>query len=207
MTDLLIPAPSGMPLEFRSAQVLDVNFPERIIRLIAMPYGQPAGVMKDGRMVMEWFEPGSFDGVERRASRIKVNRDHDLSKTVGRAVALYPNRAEGLIADLRISGRDGKVPLGDETLELANDGVLDASVGWVPMPGGENWLEQRSKRQITKAWLGHIALVPDPAYQGAQVLEVRRDDESRHEATSTTPLKDEIIAMLRERGHLPAGMV
>ena len=40
------------------------------------------------------------------------------------------------------------------------------------MPGGEVW-ETRSRRRLTKAWLGHIAMVPDPAYETANVLAVR----------------------------------
>ena len=49
----------------------------------------------------------------------------------------------------------------------------------MPMPGGEEWSEDRSLRRITKAWLHHLALTADPAYDGARVLEVRRADEWR----------------------------
>jgi hypothetical protein len=40
------------------------------------------------------------------------------------------------------------------------------------MADGEQW-EGRSRRRITRAWLGHVAFVPEPAYEGARVLAVR----------------------------------
>ena len=73
------------------------------------------------------------------------------------------------MAELKISN----TPLGDETLTLAADEVLDASAGYLPLPGGEKWLTRSSVR-ILKGWLGHIALVPEPAYEGARVLAVRQ---------------------------------
>jgi phage head maturation protease len=88
---------------------------------------------------------------------------------------------------LRIS----RTPLGDETLELADDGVLDASIGFAPMVDGVRW-NTRTARTITRAFLHHIALVPYPAYKGANVLAVRAD---RATVTGTaTPLLDRILA-------------
>ncbi len=73
-------------------------------------------------MVTEVISAGAFRGAERRASRVRVNRDHDLKRTVGKAIQLDTNDPQGLIADLEIA----RTPLGDETLELARDGCLDA---------------------------------------------------------------------------------
>lgn len=155
--------------ETRAAQLVDVRHPERIIELVVMPYNEPALVPHEGRMIREICMPGAWDGIQTRPGRVKVNRDHDLQRSVGKAVTFHPSREEGLIAEIRISATE----LGDETLTLAADGVLDASAGFRPMPGGESWHERRSLRRITKAWLGHIALCPDPAYDGARVLAVR----------------------------------
>jgi len=162
--------PSGV-LEYRAATQLGVSFPKRTIELVVMPYEQEAFVAYQDRMVTEVVSAGAFDGIERRANRIRVNRDHDLTRTVGRAIALHPSRIEGLVAELRISS----TPLGDETLQLADDEILDASAGFLPMPGGEVW-ETRSRRRLNKCWLGHIAMTPDPAYLGANVLAVRNAD-------------------------------
>ena len=140
---------------------------------------------------------GAYDGIERRANRIRVNRDHDVTRTVGRAVSFSPGRSEGLVAKLRIAN----TPLGDETLTLADDGVLDASAGYLPMPGGEKWLTRSSVR-ILKAWLGHIALVPEPAYEGARVLSVRQKANGEpvgiSEQAHETPNLDTVRAWLLE---------
>jgi HK97 family phage prohead protease len=189
------------PLEFRSAETLDVRFPDRVVEIVAVPYERDTVVVSRGEFVHESFGRNAFDGVERRANRVRVNRDHDLSKTVGRCVALHPSRAVGLVAELRIS----RTPLGEETLELASDGALDASVGFAPMPGGESWSENRTRRRIDRAWLGHIALVPDPAYEEANVLAVRSSDGDTPDiGNSDTPRLDEVLARLRELGYSPA---
>jgi len=161
-------APKG-ELEFRHAKQIGVSFPDRTIELVAMPYEEETLVEWQGRMVTEICSAGAFDGIERRANRVRVNRDHDLTRTVGRAIAFHPSRIDGLVAEIRIA----QTPLGDETLTLADEGILDASAGFLPMPGGEKW-ETRSRRRLNKCWLGHIAMTPDPAYESARVLAVRQ---------------------------------
>ena len=156
------------PLEIRAAIQTGVSYAERLIELIVMPYETETIVEHRGKLVREVIARGAFDGIERRANRIKVNRDHDLQRTVGKTVSLHPSRSEGLVAEVRIAGTE----LGDETLELANEGILDASAGFRPMPGGEQW-PSSDLRRVTRGWLGHIALVPDPAYETANVLSVR----------------------------------
>jgi HK97 family phage prohead protease len=157
-------------LEYRAAKQIGVSFPNRTIELIAMPYEEETIVPYEGRMVREVFSKGAFDGIERRANRVTVNRDHDITRTVGRAVKFHSGDA-GLVAEVRIA----KTLLGDETLELAGEEILDASVGFLPMADGEQWESNRSLRRLVKAWLGHIAMTPDPAYEGARVLSVRSD--------------------------------
>lgn len=188
-----------MPMEWRTARTVDVRFPDRVVELVAVPYNEETQVMKNGRWIVESVAPGSFDGVERRANRVKVNRDHDLAQTIGRCAALHPSRTEGLVAQLRIS----RTPLGDETLELCADGALDASVGFAPFPGHEHYTENRTRRLITKAFLGHIALTPDPAYEGAQVLAVRSWSGAVQEQhlPVPTPNLDRILAERMQRAY------
>lgn len=163
------------PIELRSAQTVGVRWKDRVIEVIAVPYEIEALVPHRGKMIRELFARGSFESIAGRPNRVKVHRDHPVpdpsyvSRPVGRAVALHPSRTEGLVAELGISN----TVLGDETLALAEDGVLDASVGFAVMPGGDEWLEQRAVRRVTKAYLDHIAMVPDPAYAEARVLAVR----------------------------------
>lgn len=159
--------PAGV-LRVRQAEQIGVSFPKRTIELIVTPYETETLVEHQGRMVTEVFSRGAYDGIERRANRIRVNRDHQRERTVGRALSLHPSRTEGLVAELRIA----QTPLGDETLTLADEGILDASAGYLPMAGGEKW-ETRNRVRVSRAWLGHIALTPDPAYEDANVLAVR----------------------------------
>jgi HK97 family phage prohead protease len=161
--------PAGQ-LRYRAVETLDVNYPNRTIELIVTPYETPAVVQMGGRNVTEVFSRGAYEGIERRANRVKVNRDHDIQRTVGKAIAFHPSREVGLVAEVRIA----KTPLGDETLALADEGILDASAGYLPMTDGEVW-ETRERVRVTKAWLGHIAMTPDPAYESAQVLAVRHN--------------------------------
>ena len=159
--------PTGL-LEYRTATQTAVNFAKRIVELIVMPYETETVVEHRGRMVREIVSRGAFDGIERRANRVRVNRDHDIKRTVGRALTFFPARDEGLVAELRIA----QTELGDETLALADEGILDASAGFMPMPDGETWPDPNLRR-LDKLWLAHIAMTPDPAYETANVLSVR----------------------------------
>ena len=124
--------------------------PEGGTPVVAVPYDEETRVPYRGRWVVETIAPGAFDGVERRANRVKVNLAHEVEAVLGRAVALRPSDPRGLVAELRIS----KTPKGDDVLELAADGALDASIGFAPMPGGEQWLDGgRTRRRITRAYL------------------------------------------------------
>lgn len=183
--------PTGQ-LEYRTAKQIGVNFPERTIELVVMPYEEETVVPFEGRMVREVCSRGAFDGIERRANRVRVNRDHDITRTVGRALRFWTSREEGLVASLRIARTD----LGDETLQLAEEEILDASAGFLPMPGGQVW-ENRNRRRLTKCWLGHIAMTPDPAYEGARVLAVRSAEEIAAEVVAT-PNLDAVRAWLLE---------
>jgi HK97 family phage prohead protease len=182
--------PAG-ELWIRTAQLVDVSFADRTIELIVIPYDTPTLVGYNGRMVHETVRRGSFDGIERRANRVRVNREHERMQTVGRAVAFHPSRDEGLVSEVKIA----RTPLGDETLELAADGCLDASAGFLPMAGGMRWLE-RSAYEVTKAWLGHIAMTSEPAYEGARVLSVRSADGDP--PLSATPNLDQWRAMVAD---------
>ena len=181
-------------LRWRDSKQLGFSFPERTIELVVMPYEEEALVPYGPRLVTEVISRGAFDGIERRSNRIRVNRDHQAERTVGRAVALHPAREEGLVAEVRIA----RTELGDETLALAEDECLDASAGFLPMPDGEEWETGRQRVRIHKAWLGHIALTPDPAYAGANVLAVRRAEQELVERPPTPNLEQVRAWMLEE---------
>lgn len=155
-------------------QVAEVNFPKRIVTVIAMPYERPTPI--DGRFV-EIVSRGAFDGIEKRTSQIRANRDHSWDKPVGKVVALHPSRKEGLVADVKIS----RTTVGQDTLELCEDDVLSASAGFGLLrrddgrvwDDAEVWERNRSVRRLNRLWLDHLAFVPNPAYPDAAVLSVR----------------------------------
>jgi hypothetical protein len=162
--------PDG-PLLFRSSSVVGVNFAQRIIEFVAAPYDEEAVVMWRGEPWREMFERGAWDGIEKRPNRVKVNREHDKTRTVGKVVNFWPSREEGLVGAARIA----KTPLGDETLALADDECLGASVGYAA-PGRYVNLDKSVRpglRRVKRAFMDHLSLVSDPTWESAAVLSVR----------------------------------
>jgi HK97 family phage prohead protease len=166
-------APSG-PVEYRSAQLANVDHVDRTIELVVMPYETGTTIVRrDGSTFTEIVSRGAFDGAEHETRRITVNRGHAIDRVVGKTTALYPNHPEGLVAEVRIS----RTELGNETLILAEDGILSASAGFRVKPNGESWPSPRIRR-LNHLDLHHIAMTPDPAYEDARVLAVRSEPTS-----------------------------
>lgn len=186
------------PVEIRESSVAGVNFAQRVIELIAVPYEEQAAIPFHGEVWSEMFLRGAFDGLEKRPGRVRANREHDDRRVIGKALRFWPSRQEGLVAEVRIS----QTALGDETLALADDDVLGASVGFA-VRGSDQELDKRNRiRRVKKAFLDHIAFTPTPAYAGAGVLAVR---DALQPATLSdmplpdTPALDELLAWRRER--------
>ena len=154
---------------FRSTGV-DVK--QRILEVIAVPYGQEAPVEYRGEMWLESFDRGAFDGIETRTNPVMVNREHRKGDTVGKVLTWWPERTEGLVAEVRVA----RTPRGDETLALAEDGMIRASIGFGVRLRHQVLERSSMKRRIRKAFVDHLGLVEDPAYTGAEVLGVRGSD-------------------------------
>jgi HK97 family phage prohead protease len=187
-----VPRPA---LEFRAATVSGVNFDQRIITLLAVPYDEEATIEYRGETWLETFLRGAFDGVEKSTRQVRANRDHDKGKTVGKALNFWPSREEGLVADIRIA----PTVLGDETLTLADEDMLSPSVGF-GVRGSDQILE-RPYRKIKRAFLDHVSFVETPAYPGAKVLAVREGEDvlAADLPKLVTPRLDEVQAWLRTR--------
>jgi HK97 family phage prohead protease len=172
------------PIELRTVALREVDYPQRLIDLIAVPWDEWTPVEYQGRMIEECFSPGAFGAVEKRVgrARFQVNVDHDPARWVGRVVGLHPGDRHGLRTELQIR----RTPEGDQVLTDAADGMLAGSVGFGVLPTDQRW-ETRDRRRITKAYLDHVALTPTPAYQGSEVIAVRS-------SSSSTPNLDRVLA-------------
>ena len=193
ITAAVVPQPlaaagRAVPLEFRSSSVASVNFAQRVIEFVAVPYEEEALVEYRGELWRESFLLGAWDGIEKQPDRVKANRDHERQRTVGKIIKFWPSRKEGLVGAARIA----QTALGDETLALADEDCLGASVGFAVAGGGQELDKVNRRRRIKKAFLDHLAFVPDPAYAGAGVLSVRA-------SLAATPALDELVAFMQAR--------
>jgi phage head maturation protease len=166
-------------IEFRTAEVVEVSYPKRTVTVIVAPYETPTLIHTHTGSYTEIVSRGAYDGVQRRAGSIRANRDHDWRQLAGRITGLYPDREEGLVADVKMFGTGP----GQETLELCAEDGLSASAGFGLMREGgavgpvkakaEVWERSRTVRRLNELWLDHVAFVPNPAYETATVLDVR----------------------------------
>jgi phage head maturation protease len=193
------------PVESRAAAVEGVDFPQRMIEVLAVPYEQEALVEYRGEIWRESFERGAFDGIEKRPNRVKAFRDHaagahmrgtSTSGLIGRVVSFAPERPEGLVGHVKIA----KTPLGDETLSLADEGILGVSVGF-GVRGSDQVLDRtEQRRRIRRAFVDHLAFPDNGAYEDAQVIDVRRERPQAADLPKLdTPRLDEIVAWLESR--------
>jgi HK97 family phage prohead protease len=188
------------PILYRSASVVGVNFAQRIIEFVAAPYDEEAVVMWRGEPWREMFLRGAWDGIEKRPNRVKVNREHDNTRTIGKIVNFWPSRQEGLVGAARIA----QTLLGDESLALAEEQILGASVGYVARPSDVE-LNKRSRpglRSVRRAYMDHLSFVSDPAYESASVLAVRSAAGSVPDSQPlVTPELDDLVAWMQTRKH------
>jgi hypothetical protein len=123
------------------------------------------------------FAPGSLEWSD--TTRVKLNRDHDISQSFGYAKELKSGRA-GLGVVLKVS----RGPLGDEMLQLAEDGVYDGlSAGTEFDMSADAVPDPRNKGGVLvrRATLRHVALTAEPAFDDARVTQVNA---SRGEGTN-----------------------
>lgn len=165
----------------REATLTDIDDKLRLVDLIAVPWEQETEVMHQGDVWREVFRRGAFDGIEGHAGRVRVNREHRRGDTVGKVVQFDEDDERGLLARVRIA----KTDRGDETLALAEEDMISASVGYFIKSNRDRVMDRR-KQLITvkRAFLDHLAMVESPAYAGASVLAVREGPPEREEAST-----------------------
>ena len=188
-----------MTVELRYAEVSGVDYEHRLIEMIAVPYESPAQVLYRDEVWNEVFTRGAFSGIDNRQKTVRVNRDHDRGKTVGKAITWDAGRKDGLVTRVRIA----KTARGDETLALADEDMLSSSIGFVLQRGSDQALDRSTMtRRINRAFIDHVSFVEAPAYEDAKVLSVRDAGAASHEAQLSkleTPALDELIQYMNSR--------
>lgn len=153
MSDQLHYLDDAQPLEVR-------DFEAREVAGRVIPYGEIIQIR--GRP--ESFSLGALANID--PSKTKLLRDHDPKSPLGKVVELE-ERADGAYAVFKVS----KTSAGNEALELARDGVLSFSPGFIL------GTQQRDGAITSVKALPEVSLVTYGAYQGAQVTSVRSETE------------------------------
>lgn len=157
-------------LERSAAAVEHVAAGQRLIEIVAVPFDSPTEVLWRGAQWRESFSRGAFREFIASGKQVRVNREHRKGDTVGRVVELRETD-RGLIATIRIA----RTPRGDETLELAAEDMISASIGFSAGPDSRTVDHAaRTIRYHRGVRLDHLSLVEDPAFKEAAVLSVRR---------------------------------
>jgi phage head maturation protease len=173
----------------------DVNFKDRTIDVIAVPWDEEAEIVWRNETWKEIFDRHALDEAAQDKVRVPVNRQHNRADTVGRITRIDPRTNErGALASVKIA----RTPRGDETLQLASEGMLGASVGYFVRKQSDVLVLRRSMtRRVQRAFLDHLSMVEDPAYKGAETVAVHDLWTPHPEAGRqplATPALDEFLA-------------
>jgi phage head maturation protease len=180
-----------------------VDFGQRVITVLAVPYEQPTQVLFHQELYDEVFARSAFNGIESQTRKIPATAaleipaaNHAGGRLVGRVISSDPYREAGLVSEIKISRTD----VGDDTLELAADEALWPSIGFmVKNPRFDQELDRYKKtRRVNRAFLDHLAFVGQPAYDGAKILAMRAAAEgavfeSEQEPLPATPRMDQFL--------------
>lgn len=190
-------------VEWRSAEMTDVQYPSRTITVLAAPYERPTEfVVYRGRQYVESFARGAFNGIDTRPRQVAVNREHTKGTTVGKVERFDPNTSAGLVAEIKVA----QTAAGDEVLQLADERMIWPSVGFYIKKNSDQELNNRStpaQRWIKRAFIEHVSLVEAPAFTDVEIVSVRSDEISDVDAAALprldTPKLDEWVAYMAAR--------
>lgn len=138
---------------------------EGIVSGIAVPWEKPTRINAD---LTEVFTRGAFDAQMPKPGGVFLARNHiPLGGTPIGRLQVMRNDTRGLYVESRVS----RTQVGEETLTLVRDGVLDSfSVGFLE---GRNRREGDGVVRRLTATLREVALVLQPAYADALVTGLR----------------------------------
>ena len=156
-----------------------------------LPWGIPARVVDQGRLVTETFQRGALAGTDPARVPLTATHPRDAGTLPIGVTVEREERADAAWGAWHVSD----TMLGNEVLALARDGVpLGLSIGFAEVPGGTRWSADRQRVTRTRAALDHVAVVRVPAYAGAGVVGLRAG--GQHGAPPTPAL----LTLLLRRG-------
>lgn len=134
------------------------------------PYNEIATVSDDGvTTYQEMFVPGAFNAQMRAASRIKAFLNFRHSQSFGDQIGhaeTIEDREDGLYGEMRV--KPGQA--GDDALHFVREGLLDRlSIEFYSL---RDKIVDGVVHRLDARLLG-VALVPEGAYSGAEVLAMR----------------------------------
>lgn len=167
----------------RSFEIRATDAEQRTVEGIAVPYNDTIDI---GGGMKERFAPGAVD----LNANVKLFRDHE--QIIG-IVTKMEDSEDGLLIRAKIS----ETSLGNETLNLVKDGAIRSfSVGFIPV------IDEKKDNTIIrkKVDLKEVSLVAFPAYDKAEVLSVREENNQEEiSMENTTP--DYTSAIEEVRNH------
>ena len=147
-------------MEFKTFQIkdADINLEKRIIRAYASTWELDQG--------NDVIHAGSFKKtLSERLDRVKVLRNH--TDLIGRPISAIED-GKGLLTESYI----GKHDLGEETLMLAKDGILDSlSIGY-SIPQGKSSFDG-DVRNIHEVKLFEWSVVDFPMNEAARIVDIK----------------------------------
>lgn len=159
-----------------------------------VPYNETARVNDGAGYYRERFAPGAFRKQLRAVHRIKawVNYRHrqGIGDQVGSVVSV-DDRADGLYGELRIF----KTPAGDTALEMFRSGLDRVSIEFESL---RHRIVDGVTERLDARFLG-LALCPEGAYGGAQIVASREGEEMDVEDYEQPP-DPELIARMTALG-------
>lgn len=172
-----------MEINFSLPREITANVAKRTITGLIAPFNE-VGFTNAGEVI---FKRGVFGDIQ--ASAIKLLADHEMSRPIGKMVAVE-EKEEGIYATFK---------LGSST--RATDALIEASEGLKNgLSVGASIVDYETDKQgrliVTAAKLKEVSLVTEPAFAEARVLEVAASatpTEEEKEEPMSEPTKEEVV--------------
>lgn len=140
---------------------------------LVVPYGQetPIAEMRSSGVIRyrEQFVPGAFERAMRAPNRVPLAYNHSdqLGERLGAGLA-FRESAEGLVGEFRLD--PSTADKAREALTTSHKGLSIGFLSVLPRAGSERADSMVIRRSVI---LRHVAAVPEPAYQAAQITGIR----------------------------------